>query len=160
MSVLPTLSFPQLDLFAGSFWWEEKTARTACEHQYGELRAIANRAGNRAGDRGQDFADSQNVRCVQERGRFAGDSWARSKAPRKNAQVFDGRETGRREIRSASIGEVPSTNRKATIRALIITVGAWVWAGRGAKGLGRRCGCRSLPGLLLSWDGWSGHGCP
>jgi len=44
-------------------------------------------SGDRAGDGGEDFANAQVVRSVQERRRLAGHSRARGKAPRKNAQV-------------------------------------------------------------------------
>jgi hypothetical protein len=111
ISVLSPLSFSQLDLFAGSFRWEEKTAHAAREHQHGELRAVANSSGDRASDGRQDSADAQVVWRVQERGRFARDSRPRSEAPRQNAQVPDRRKTGL-ETRSVTISEVPFSGRK------------------------------------------------
>jgi hypothetical protein len=111
ISVLSPLSFSQLDLFAGSFRWEEKAARAACEHQYSEFGAIADCPRDRPSDRGQDFANAQNLRRIRERGRFAGDSRPRTEAPRQNAQVPDRRKTGL-ETRSATISEVPFSGRK------------------------------------------------
>lgn len=69
---------------------QEKAAACAHQHQYGDIGRAAAGAGHRAGDSGEDFADAQVVRPVQERRRFARHSRHRSKAPRKNAQVSHG----------------------------------------------------------------------
>src|SRR5260370_34268869 len=95
---------------------KEETAGQAGKYQHGDVRRTATRAGHRAGDSGKDFANAQIVRSIQERRRLAGDSRPWSKAPRKNAQVFDGRKTGRHETRRATIGG-PSACGKATLRA-------------------------------------------
>ena len=114
---------------------QEKTARAAGEHQYGELRAIANSAGNRTGDRGQNSTDAEVLRRIQERGRFAGDSRPRTETARKNAQILDRRETGRDEI-LATASEVRSVCRK-TGRQTVREISRYARNdGRGARATG------------------------
>jgi len=81
---------------------QEKAAGATGQHQYRDIGRAATGAGNRAGDGGQDFANAQVVRLIQERGRFAGDSRAWAEAAREDAQVFDRWKTGCAEIRAAT----------------------------------------------------------
>src|SRR5882672_5840821 len=92
---------------------QEKTAGAAGQSQYGDFGTVAASAGDRAGDGRQDFTNAQDVRPVQERRRFAGDSRTRREAARKDAQVFDRRETGCAQAHAAA-GKVRSSCRKAT----------------------------------------------
>ena len=104
---LPFIPFPQSGVFSGTVSRKEKAAAEAGKSQHRDIRRIATSARDWTGDRGEDFADAQIVRRVQERGRFAGHPRHRQKAPRQNAQIFDGREA-RDTQEHAAIGEAGS----------------------------------------------------
>src|SRR6266581_6103874 len=91
-------SFSRPDHFRVSGCRKEKAAGEAGKHQYRDVAGIAASAGDWAGDGGEDFANAQIVRRVQERGRFTCDSRAWSEAPRKNAQVLDRRKSCSSEV--------------------------------------------------------------
>ncbi len=113
----PFISFPQSCVFSGVVSRKEEAAAEAGKPEHGDFRRTAASARNWTGDRGEDFADAQIVRRVQERGRFAGHPWHRQKAPRQNAQIFDGREA-RDTQEHAATGEAGSCCTQAARQAI------------------------------------------
>src|SRR6266849_6665713 len=100
--------FPEPHFLCCDSSGEKEAAGEAGKSQYGDVARLTASAADWSRDGGQNSANAQVVRRIQERRRFAGDPRNRREAARKNAQVFDRWEAGCGKADDA-IGEVHSS---------------------------------------------------